>query len=163
MKVRRYRIRLLLLLFIMISGLYFLLNRLEKLQLDQTDRWTQNVPSEKEETIRIPAVRGEIMDRTGIVLATNKPNYELDINLETVKQFYTNTWIPNLERETLGRREGGMLSAKKETNIAAIADTTIKQHLKAFGFDKDLSDRALRSHYATHRGLVGFNYSDDLI
>ena len=162
MKIKRYRFRLIILLVLMISGMYFLLTRLQRLQIEEQGRWEANVPSEKEETVRIPPTRGNILDRNGVILATNKVNYELDLNLEKVRQFYRESWSPKLELETLGRREGGMVAKKNETDIYAIANTTILQQLKQFGFEERVSPRAMRIHYKTHKGLIGFNYSDSL-
>jgi len=162
MKIKRYRFRLLILLILMTSGLYFLLSQLQRIQLQEKEEWEENVPTDKTETVRVPPVRGDIVDRTGVVLATNKFNYELDINLETVKKHYQENWETKLERETVGRRGDGMLAKRKETDIAAIAENTILPRLRSLGFSKKVSSRALRSHYATHRGLVGFKYSDTL-
>ena len=121
MKVKRFRFRLVILLILIFFGLLFLILRLRKLQIDNQSYWQENVPGEKLETIRLPSVRGNITDRNGLVLASNKKNYELDINLEAVKQFYQEGWDTPLEREKIGRREKGMRGKTTETDIAAIA------------------------------------------
>ena len=67
-----------------------------------------------------------------------------------------------MKKELIGRREGGMQTKRVETDIASIADMTILSRLKEFGFDKRISKNALRVHYNTHKGMIGFNYSDNL-
>jgi len=162
MKVKRFRFRLVILLILIFFGLLFLILRLRKLQIDNQSYWQENVPGEKLETIRLPSVRGNITDRNGLVLASNKKNYELDINLEAVKQFYQEGWDTPLEREKIGRREKGMRGKTTETDIAAIANTTIIPRLKKYGIEKNISANSLRVHYSTHKGLIGYNYSDNL-
>jgi len=162
MKVKRYRFRLMILLISMVGGLYFLVKRLENIQVDRVEEWRKDLPTDSTETVRIPPIRGEIVDRNGTVLATNEKSYELEINLEKVNRFYHDYWIPSLELERVGRRKDGMLTTKKETDIADIAETTILSQLRSYGFEKEFSATAIRSHYNTHKGLVGFKYSDDL-
>lgn len=156
MKVKRYRFRLIILLVLMTTGLGFLISRLNKLQIEQQDSWKENVPGAKEETIRIPAIRGDIRDRNGIILASNKQNYEIDINLEEVYRFYKDTWQPlEAEKDSENR-------SQSMNDIADIANMTIIPRLKRFGVDRKVSKNSLRVHYSTHKGLIGYNYSDNL-
>lgn len=162
MQVKRYRGRLMILLVLMTMGVIFLIMRLHTLQVAKQEVWLQNAPTEKEETVRLPAVRGNITDRNGLILATNQKNYELDINLEEVYRFYKEGWDLPLEQERLVGRKGGMMDKRSETDIAAIADLTILSRLKEYGLEKKISKNALRVHYNTHKGMIGFNYSDNL-
>ncbi len=162
MTVKRYRLRLLVILVLMAIGLIFLVARLRRLQIDRQNEWVENVPGEREETVRLPAVRGDIIDRNGVILASNQMNYELDINLEEVKHFYNDVWDVKQEKERVGTRKDGMKTTRKETDIAAIAKMTILPRLKEFGIERNVKDNALRVHYITHKGMIGYNYSDNL-
>ena len=162
MKIKRYKIRLIILLVLMTGGMLFLVKRLHELQVLETKRWDEFVPGEKIETIRLPAVRGNIIDRYGEVLATNKMNYELDINLEEMKNFYNDGFDTPLNIEKLTRREDGMRTIRKETDIAKITEAIIKPKLKEFGISKKVTKSSLRTHYSTHKGLIGYNFSDNL-
>ncbi len=162
MKIDVFKIRLLILLVLMGAGSIFLILRLNRIQVEEQDKWKLDVPGVKQETVRIPAVRGNIVDRDGRILASNQLNYELDINLEEVKRIYQQNWESTPQSERVGRREEGMATVKRETDIAAIARATILPQLEKFGLDKKVSDRALRIHYSTHKGLIGFNYSSNL-
>jgi len=161
-KIKRYRLRLVILLILMISGMMFLIMRLHELQVVRSEEWKEFTPGEKIETVRLPAVRGNIIDRNNEILATNKMNYELDVNLEEMKNFYNQEFDSPLNIEKLSRREDGMRTIRKETDIAKIAEAIIKPRLKEFGITKKVSNNSLRVHYSTHKGLIGYNFSDNL-
>src|SRR4030095_7444298 len=50
-------------------------------------------------TLRIPAVRGKILDRNGSILAENRPSYNLGLYLEEFRKPFEKTYLKLLSRE----------------------------------------------------------------
>lgn len=80
--VIKFRFRLHLFTLGMLCGFGVLVYRLWWLQIEHHKEFVNKVPEAKRERARIPGVRGEIKDRNGIVLATNKATFEVRVNLK---------------------------------------------------------------------------------
>ena len=76
-RMTRFRARILLLLFLVALGFYAL--KLYDLQMIQTKGDTDNT-STFTATIRVNAARGDILDRNGVVLVSNRASYDLVLN-----------------------------------------------------------------------------------
>ncbi len=80
--------------FLMIAGLGVLSAKLWQEQTTNSAKWRGKIRSSGEVTVRIPSVRGDILDRNGWVLAENRPSFSVDFYLpqmveamkETVKE-----------------------------------------------------------------------------
>jgi cell division protein FtsI/penicillin-binding protein 2 len=79
--VVRYKFRLYLFSLLMLAGFFLLVYRLWSLQIDRHAEFAKMVRVGSELKARIPGVRGEIKDRNGITLATNRAIFEVRINL----------------------------------------------------------------------------------
>ena len=79
--------------------------------------------------IRIPAARGEIVDRNGVVLANNRPSYDVAIYLDQL----------------------GRLS--KKTDVVRVAQANLGALSAALGMPLTLADRDVRIHYQRRRPL----------
>jgi len=75
-------LRLYLLAVLVLLGLGVLVARLHKVQVDDYDYYVSRLPGEKEVTVRVPGVRGEIRDRNGMVLATQSSQLRGYLRLE---------------------------------------------------------------------------------
>jgi penicillin-binding protein 2 len=156
-----YRLRLYLLTALVLVGFGTLLHRLHKVQIEDTQKYKDRVPSPKNVSVREPGVRGEIRDAHGILLARNSRNYEVSFNIEEIITAYRLQHDDSPIVETL-RSENGMSRADKKLNIPAIVNEIIISRLSHYGLAKDYSAKALQIHYATHGGLVPFSYRTDL-
>ena len=79
--------------------------------------------------IRIPAARGEIVDRNGVVLANNRPSYDIAIYLDQ-----------------LGR-------VSKKTDVVRVAQANLGALSATLGLPMTLADRDVRIHYQRRRPL----------
>ncbi len=156
-----YRLRLYLLTALVLVGFGTLLHRLHKVQIEDTQKYKDRVPSPKNVSVREPGVRGEIRDAHGVLLARNSRNYEVSFNIEEIITAYRLQHDDSPIVETL-RSENGMSRAGKKLNIPAIVNEIIITRLSHYGLAKDYSAKALQIHYATHGGLVPFSYRTDL-
>src|SRR5689334_18378431 len=67
------------------AGLVVLLIGLWWVQIVSVRDYRENLKTQAFRTVRIPAVRGKILDRSGQVLAENQPTYNVSLYLEELK------------------------------------------------------------------------------
>lgn len=163
--VVKYHFRLYLFALAMLCGFGILVFRLWSLQIDRREEFAKMVPGAKKERARIPGPRGEIKDRNGEVLATNKASFEVRVNLaEVVTEFKREAKarklaIPEMEFEIV---EKGIRRKKPELDIYSVFEDTIAKRMKEMGVHKDYSVDSLRVHYRSFGGAVPWVYRDDL-
>jgi cell division protein FtsI/penicillin-binding protein 2 len=73
--------RILFLAAFMLAALCGIGLRLWFVQVKCSETYRGRIQGSSEVTVRIPAVRGDILDRNGIVLVTNRPSYEVEFYL----------------------------------------------------------------------------------
>lgn len=169
--VVKYRFRLYLFTLAILCGFALLVFRLWSLQIDRHDEFAKMIPGAKKERARIPGPRGEIKDRNGVVLATNKASFEVRVNLAEVVTEYKRMAKERATREhkvmeipefKYSAIEKGQPREKKEIDIYAIFEETITKRMREMGVHKDYSVDALRVHYRSFNGAVPWVYRDDL-
>ena len=70
------------------AGLLVLVGGLWRIQVIQGERYRERQETQSFRSVRVPAMRGRILDRNGLPLADNQPRYRLDVYLdELVPQF----------------------------------------------------------------------------
>lgn len=93
-----------------VAGLFVLLAGLWRVQVLAGERYRQRQENQSYRTVRIPAMRGRIVDRNGNAFAENQPTYRLDVYLdELLPQFAAEERRLRLE----------LLAARGATNQAA--------------------------------------------
>ena len=160
----KYRFRLYLLTALVLTGCGTLLSRLYEFQIDRRSQFVANIPTTHTVTIREPGVRGEIVDRNGLVLARNRRSYEVVFNLDDIYKSYQeqNQNDPELTREEITTGQGGMPKLNTEKDIVRIVNEWVIPRLEDFGLKGERFTKALRSHYLTYGGLVPYKYKTDL-
>jgi len=133
------------------------------MQIEKQEYYKQKVPSHKIVTVREPGVRGEIMDRHGVKLATNSQSYIVYFNLDEIRKAYVARSKDNksLYRTELVNRKG---AKKKVTRVdlPGMVNEIIIPQLAKFKLDAKYSAKAMDGHYLTHGGLVPYVYRKDL-
>jgi penicillin-binding protein 2 len=71
---------------IVLCGLGVLLAGLWWVQIVSARKYQEHLETQSFRTVRIPAVRGAILDRNGIALAENQPSYNLSLYLEELRK-----------------------------------------------------------------------------
>ncbi len=161
MHTPRFRYRLYFLTTLVLLGTGVLLSRLYEMQVKKTEYYNAKVPSNREETIREPGIRGEIKDRNGITLAQNNQSYIVYFNLAEIHKNYIDKFGITLKHTILTNYKGSPKKFKK-TNIAGMVNETIRPYLAGIGLDAKYSAAAMEAHYSTHGGLVPFIFRKDL-
>ncbi|WP_395747948.1 penicillin-binding protein 2 [Prosthecobacter sp.] len=149
----------------MMCGFGLLVFRLWSLQIDRREEFAKMIPGAKKERARIPGPRGEIKDRNGVVLATNKASFEVRINLaEVVTEYKRQAKIKKipLPEVTLDIIKQGIKRQDSELDIFKIFEETIADRMRELGVHKDYKKDSLRVHYRSFGGAVPWVYRDDL-
>jgi penicillin-binding protein 2 len=163
--VVKYRFRLYLFTLAVLCGFTVLVYRLWTLQIDRYAEFVKQVPGAKELRARIPGVRGEIKDRNGIVLATNKASFEVRVDLEEVMDEFKR--LVKAKKETMPyfeytTTERGLQRKASEVDIDAIFKKVIQARLNDMGLAAPYNSQALRVHFRSFRGVIPWVYRDDL-
>lgn len=163
--VVKYRFRLYLMTLAMMCGFGLLVYRLWSLQIVRHEEFVNKVPESKRQRARIPGVRGEIKDRNGIVLATNKASFEVQVNLREVYEEYARQCrvkkvdIPVVPFEYMDR---GLPRKKEEPDIVRMFQELIISRLDEMGLAVPYNADALRVHYRSFGGVIPWVYRDSL-
>ena len=135
--------------------------RLWYVQVVLADYYRQRIRGSSEVAVRMPSVRGEIRDRNGIPLVTNRPSYEVDFYFPDILNGYKQKYgqVPMTEART--RDNHGMLHDRNQPDIVEIVNRTIVPKLHAFKLSGSLNPEKLRTHFQNNY-LVPFAYRQDL-
>ena len=145
------------------------MTRLYDFQIERTADFLEKVPSNREVKVREPGTRGDIKDRYGVTLASNKLSYIVYFNLAEIHKSYLkldkdNDGEPDnitLKREVLVPRNGAKKKINR-TDIAGMVKEIIIPKLAEYGLAVDFNAKSLATHYNTHGGLVPFVYRSNL-
>ena len=110
-------------------GLLFLLVNLFHVQILERDRYGDRDQAQSLRRIRLPAARGEIVDRNGSVLANNRPSYDIAISLDQ-----------------LGR-------ISKRQNVARLAESHIVAASQLLGLPVPVTEQVVSNQYARRSPL----------
>lgn len=79
-------LRLRLLLVVFLAALTFLGGYIWRIQMAQSDRYEVDLAKQSIRRIRLPGVRGDLVDRNGVVLAENRPSHGVALYLEELRK-----------------------------------------------------------------------------
>lgn len=161
----KVRLRLYLFTVLMLGGFAVLMVRLWGMQVERHREFAAMVPGTREVKVRVPGVRGQIRDRNGVVLVSNRASYEVVFNVKEIVDAY---------REQI-RREGGEMPmttydfwergfqrTRTEIDVVEIVKESILPTLDALGLARPFSSNSLQLNYRATRGLVPWVYQRDL-
>jgi len=87
------------------AGLLLLLIGLLRVQILGHHRFEQSLQTQSFQSVRVPALRGRILDRHGRECVGNAPRYRLDVYLEALSRDFTREYT-RLRREVVAARGG---------------------------------------------------------
>ena len=107
---------------VLAAGLCILLAGLWWVQVVSAREYQAHLDTQAYRTVRLPAVRGKILDREGRVLAENRPRYNLSLYLDDLRKPVSRRLRPLLQaaqsRDTVHRRAGEKTRAFADENRA---------------------------------------------
>ena len=110
------------------AGLGLLLAGLWWVQIVSAREYQSHLETQSYRTIRLPAVRGKILDREGRVLAENRPRYNLSLYLDDLRQPFYSAYT-NLLKSARTVQKQNIAGAEKK-----LGRSLTKAELKQFQF-----------------------------
>src|SRR5689334_380948 len=117
--------RIFFLALMMLGGMGALIAKLWWEQVARGPIWTKKIAGRSEVTVRIPGVRGEIRDRNGVTLVTNRASYEVDFYLPDMVRGYkqqNNSYVPKLTHRATIKN---MAKDVQEADIVQIVNSSV--------------------------------------
>src|SRR5215471_5710373 len=139
--------KILFLALLMLGVLATISIRLWFIQIRLNVYYCSRIQGHSEVTVRIPAIRGEIRDRDGVVLATNRPSYCVEFFLPDLVSGYAKRYGQPQMIEFQTEDSNKMLRERKEADIVTILERTIIPRLKQLKVAEPYNAKRLRTHY----------------
>ena len=160
MKRSRSTARILIIGLIMLLALSGLVFRLWYVQIARGADYTARIGNRSQVSVRIPAVRGEILDRNGIKLVENRASFEVDFYLPDMVRAYRES-KGSVPMTTYRGRVHNMPRDLKEADVVKIVSEEVIPRLEELGVAEDYNANALQIHYRTNQE-VPYSYRQDL-
>lgn len=164
----------------LLAGLLLLLGGLWKVQVLSGAQYRERQETQSFRTVRVPALRGKILDRSGREFAGNTPRYRLDLYLDELRPQFAAEY--DVRRAALVARKSATNAPPKDTFWAwvgrgfrkprttprltiqeidqlsrasrfAAVSNTIAEVGRRLRLPLTLSEQALHDHYITKRAL----------
>jgi penicillin-binding protein 2 len=135
-----------------VVGVVVLLGGLWRLQVMAAQRYSRSEEAQSVRLVRVPAVRGKILDRNGVAMAENRPSYDVNLYLEELRpwftQEYTNRIIPAFREAHPGRRATSAERQQlQETARLTVYSNAVSRVASAVGTTLPVSAVRFQRHY----------------
>ena len=156
-RVQGWRLGVLALLVFAAMGM--LLSRLWNVQVVNSD--SARARSEEQTTVRarIAPARGAICDRNGIMLAENRPSFDIDFYLGDLRRDYAESHKGNVPRIALRPTKSG--KARSEDDIVEIVRQSIEPIKDSLGLTAPLNEKEIKEQFRTNPDSP-YHYMTDL-
>ena len=145
---------------IVLAAMLLLTGKLWYVQVASGEEYTARIRNSSQVSVRLPAVRGEILDRHGIPLARNRASLAVEFYLpEMVRDFRARYGsVPMRNYRTTVR---GMMTEKSEPDIVKIINEAVMPRLTQLGLARDYNANQLRLHFRNDTE-VPYTYIEEL-
>ena len=120
---------------LLVAGLCLLLAGLWWVQVVSSREYQNHLETQAYRTIRLPAVRGKILDREGRVLAENQPRYNLSLFLNDLHQSFDQAYGELLKSARAAQKQNLAQAEKK------LGRSLTKTERKSFAFKSEELER----------------------
>ena len=129
-------------------------------QMTNAQKWTDRLRKSSSVTVRIPSVRGEIRDRKGVPLVTNRPSYCVDFYLPQMVKGYKEMNGGKAPLVSFQAKREEMLKDVETEDIVEIVNQTVIPRFKEMQMARDYTAKDLERHFRTNE-QVPYSYLDD--
>ena len=112
---------------VVLIGLLVLLVGLWWVQVVSARNYQARLETQSFRTVRVPAVRGKILDRNGIALAENRPSFNVGLYLEELRRTFDTAGADAIRRQ---RTNLNLLAARTEQQLNRKLTTEEKRRFK---------------------------------
>lgn len=141
-----------------LAGMLLLLGGLWYVQVVSTARYRASLEVQAFRTVRVPAVRGRILDRHGTVLVENQPSYNVAVYLEELSRRFRSQYLA-LRREVFRRDPNrGPLKPDESATLERHARFLVVNEVtrlvgNALQLPLELDERRFNHHFSNMRAL----------
>ena len=89
--------------FTVLSGLVLLAANLWRIQVFASGKYVEKLQDQSLKTVRIPAIRGRILDRNGIALAENRAAYNVNLYIGDIRREFERQYDESEKRALKAR------------------------------------------------------------
>ncbi|MGF1656244.1 MAG: penicillin-binding protein 2 [Verrucomicrobiales bacterium] len=146
---------------LMLFAMGFLVFSLHERQVVEHEKWTGRLLRGSQLLVRIPATRGEIRDRNGIVLVENRPSFKVDFYLPDIVTSYSRDHGRAPRHEYQAADVHGNMKEFSEEDIVSIVNQSVIPRLQDLEVARDYNAASLRNHYRQRR-YVPYTYAQDI-
>lgn len=157
---RSHEFRIAVLAALVVVASLLLLGRLWYVQVARGSEYTARIRNNSQVTVRLPAVRGEILDRSGVPLARNRASNAVEFYLPDMVRDYRSKF-GSVPTHTYYTTVQGMMKEVEEEDIVRIVNETVIPRLQELGIAHDYNANQLREHFRNNRE-VPYTYMEDL-
>lgn len=122
-----------------------------RLQVMAARRYSRSEEAQSVRLVRVPALRGKILDRNGIPLAENRPSFDVNLYFEELRpafaQEYTNRVIPDVRSRYSGKLTGDQRRQLQELARVNVYSNTVATVSRAIGMPLLVSPDRFLKHY----------------
>lgn len=136
-----------------------LLSRLWNVQVVNSDSARQKSEAQTTVRIRYAPARGAICDRNGVMLAENRPSFDIDFDLGDLRRNYAESHKGNVPKLQLRPTKEG--KKRTEDDIVEIVRQSIEPIRDTLGLTTPLNEKDIREHFHTNPDLP-YHYMTDL-
>jgi penicillin-binding protein 2 len=139
-----------------------LLSRLWNVQVVNSSSAQQRSYEQTTVKARLAPARGAICDRNGVMLAENRPSFDIDFNLGDLRRDYAESHKGHVPRLALRPTKAG--KARSEDDIVEIVRQSIEPIKDSLGLNGEIDDKTakdIREHFRTDPDLP-YHYMSDL-
>jgi len=136
-----------------------LLNRLWNVEIVNSDSARQQSEAQTTVRSRIAPARGAICDRYGVMLAENRPSFDIDFYLDDLRRDYAESHHGIVPTLPLPNDKNG--HKRTEPDIVEIVKQSIAPIRDMLGLTAPLNEKEIREHFRTDRDLP-YHYMTDL-
>ncbi|HUC85267.1 MAG TPA: penicillin-binding transpeptidase domain-containing protein, partial [Candidatus Acidoferrales bacterium] len=131
------------------AGLFILLTGLWWVQVVSAREYRSHLETQSYRTVRIPAMRGKILDCEGRVLAENRPSYSLSLYLDDLQEPFEAAYR-QLHRQALAAQQQAIAAREKE-----LGRSLTKAERESFAFTSaQLEDFREQARYQVASAVV---------
>jgi len=142
-----------------VAAVGVLLTRLWTVQIVNSDSAIKTSEAQTTVRARIAPARGAICDRNGVMLAENRPSFDIDFYLDDLRRDYAQSHRGRMPMIPLPDGKDGKKRA--EIDIVQIVKESIAPIKDTLGLTAPLNEKDVREHYRTNRDLP-YHYMTDL-
>jgi penicillin-binding protein 2 len=140
------------------AGLGLLLAGLWYVQVVSANRYRADVVDQSFRIVRLPAIRGKILDRNGFPLAENRPSYNLDLYLEELRRNfrydYTNRVLAAYRAAHRNTRPPPKLDEALQSEARyRVVSNLLSQISSLIQEPETLDEKEFTNHYNNSRSL----------